>query len=106
MGGKKKLSLKKMERMQRRRDEQERKKKEKTAGPKEKKPPGIIPPDPKSEKIVDELKRMRVLTPYTVASRFNIRISAAKGFLEQLEENGVVQLVSGNHSLKIYKTVD
>jgi small subunit ribosomal protein S25e len=106
MGGKKKIGLKKMERMQMRRGEQERRKKEKTVGPKEKKSPGIIPPDPKSEKIVDELKRMRVLTPYNVASRFNIRISAAKGFLKQLEEKGVVQLVSGNHSIKIYKTVD
>jgi len=106
MGGKKKISLKKMDRMQVRRGEQERKKKEKTVGSKEKKPPGIIPPDPKGEKIVDELKRMRVLTPYTVASRLNIRISVAKDFLGQLEENGMVQLVSGNHSIKIYKTVD
>ncbi|MDH5460081.1 MAG: hypothetical protein OEY95_02685 [Candidatus Bathyarchaeota archaeon] len=105
MGGKKKLSLKQMERMQVRRGEQERKKKEKTAGTNEKKS-GIIPPDPKGKKIVDELKRMRVLTPYTVASRFNLRISAAKDFLEQLEENGMVQLVSGSHSIKIYKTVD
>jgi ribosomal protein S25 len=40
-----------------------------------------------------------------VASRFNIRISAAKDFLEQLEENGAVQLVSGSHNIKIYKPV-
>jgi len=106
MGGKKKLSLKQMERMQVRKDEEERQKKEKAGAPKEKKPSGIIPPDPKSEKIAGELKKMPVLTPYTVASRFNIRISAAKDFLEQLEENGVVQLVSGNHNIKIYKAPD
>jgi len=107
MGGQKKLSLKQMERMQSRKDEEEKKKKEKATGPsKEKKPSGIIPPDPKSEKIVGELKKMRVLTPYAVASRFNIRISAAKDFLEQLEENGVIQLVGGNHNIKIYKAPD
>jgi len=107
MGGKKKLSLKQMERMQTKKDEEEKKKKEKAAGTsKEKKPAGIIPPDPKSEKIVGELKKMRVLTPYAVASRFNIRISAAKDFLEQLEEGGVIQLVSGNHNIKIYKALD
>jgi len=102
MGGKKKLSLKQMERTQVRKDEEEKKEKA-AAPPKEKKPSGIIPPDPRNEKIVGELKKMHVLTPYTVASRFNIRISAAKDFLEQLEENGVIQLVSGNHNIKIYK---
>ena len=106
MGGKKKLGLKQMERMQTKKDEEdaEKKKKEK-AGPKEKKTIGIIPPDAKNEKIVSEIKKMNVLTPYAVASRFNIRISAAKDFLEQLEENGAVELVSGSHNIKIYKPV-
>lgn len=107
MGGKKKLTLKQVERSQARRDEEDKKKKEKETGaPREKKASGIIPPDPGSEKVVGELKKMHVLTPYAVASRFNIRISAAKDFLGQLEENGKVQLVSGNHNIKIYKTVD
>ncbi|MDI6691540.1 MAG: hypothetical protein QME50_06750 [Candidatus Bathyarchaeota archaeon] len=105
MGGKKKLSLTQMERMQLKKDEEEKKKKEKAAAPKEKKPSVIVPPDPKSEKIVSELKKMNVLTPYAVASRFNLRISAAKDFLEQLEEEGVVQLVSGSHNIKIYKPI-
>jgi ribosomal protein S25 len=43
------------------------------------------------------------LTPYTVATRFGIRISAAKDYLEELEANGSVQLVSGSHNIKIYK---
>ncbi|MEM3642050.1 MAG: hypothetical protein QXH37_09035, partial [Candidatus Bathyarchaeia archaeon] len=66
----------------------------------------IILPDFKSGKKMDELKKMRVLTPYAVASRFNIRISAAKDLLEQLEDNGTVQLVSGNHNIKIYRAMD
>ena len=107
MGGKKKLGLKQMERMQAKRDkeEKEKKKKEKAEPSKERKTIGVIPPDVKNEKIVNEVKKMNVLTPYVVASRFNIRISAAKDFLEQLEQNGVVQLVSGSHNIKVYKPV-
>jgi small subunit ribosomal protein S25e len=108
MGGKKKLSLKQMERMQMRKDEEEKKKKEKDKekAAREKKLAGIFVPDVKGEKVLEELKKMRVLTPYAVATRFNIRISAAKDFLEQLEENGLVQLVSGNHDIKIYRAID
>jgi small subunit ribosomal protein S25e len=107
MGGKKKLGLKQMERMQTKKDEEEaeKKKKEKAGPPREKKAAGIIPPDATNEKTVSEIKKMNVLTPYAVASRFNIRISAAKDFLDQLEENGAVQLVSGSHNIKIYKPV-
>ena len=105
MGGKKKLSLKQMERAQVKKDEEdEAKKKEKGAGgPREKKLLGIVAPDVKNEKMVNELKKLGVLTPYVVATRLGIRISAAKDFLEKLEENGTVQMVAGNHSIKIYK---
>ena len=108
MGGKKKLGLKQMERMQEKRDEENKskdKKKDKAAPPKERRTIGVIPPDVKNAKIVNEVKKMNVLTPYAVASRFNIRISAAKDFLEQLEQIGAVEFVSGNHNIKIYKPV-
>ena len=105
MGGKKKLGLKQMERMQEKKDEEKDNKKEKTGPPRERRAIGAIPPDAKNERIVKEVKKMNVLTPYAVASRFNIRISAAKDFLGQLEQNGIVQLVSGNHNIKIYKPV-
>ena len=109
MGGKKKLGLKQMERMQRKRDQESRskdKKKEKAGPPKERQRTiSVIPPDAKNEKTINEVKKIKVLTPYAVASKFNIRISAAKDFLEQLEQNGAVQLVSGNHNIKIYKSV-
>jgi small subunit ribosomal protein S25e len=107
MGGKKKLGLKQMERMQEKRDKEDKskEKKEKAGPPKERRTIGVVPPDAKNEKMVNEVKKMNVLTPYAVASRFNIRISAAKDFLEQLEQNGAVQLVSGSHKIKIYKPV-
>ena len=107
MGGKKKLGLKQMERMQDKKDDEDAKKdkKDKKAGPPEKKKSNIniIPPDAKNDKIVAEIKKMPVLTPYAVSTKYNVRISAAKEFLKQLEQNGSVQLVSGSHSLKVYK---
>ena len=100
MGGKKKLTLKQMERMQAR----ERGKKEGgTTRSATKKSAGIFPPNPKSKKVIDELKKMRVLTPYTVASRLDLRLSVAKHFLEELERQGTIEYVSSSKNLKIYK---
>lgn len=107
MGGKKKLGLKQMERQQVKEDAEKasKEKKDKKAGPpKERKTTiNVIPPDAKNEKIVAEIKKMPVLTPYGVSTKYNVRISAAKQFLAQLEQNGAVQLVSGNHNIKVYK---
>ena len=105
MGGKKKLGIKQMEKQQATQDEAKSadKKKEKTGPPKERKALGILPPDSKDAKIIAEVKKMGVLTPYAVATRYGVRMSAAKDFLENLEANGTVQLVSGSHNLKIYK---
>lgn len=105
MGGKKKLSLKQMERMQARKDETKEEKKQSTA-PKEKKAYGILPPNVRSESFLNELKKLKVLTPYTVASRFNLRLSVAKDMLEELRQRGTIQFVSGSRNLKIYKTPD
>src|SRR4030042_456285 len=102
MGGKKKLGMKQMERMQDKKDDDDKsKKKEKAGAPKERRTIGVIPPDVKSDKVLGEVKKMPVLTPYTVATRFGVRISAAKDFLEQLEQNGTIQLVSGRHNIKV-----
>lgn len=104
MGGKKKLTLKQIERMQKR---QAPTKEGKSGGSSaEKKVAGIVPPDPKSEKVISQLKKIRVLTPYTVASSFDIRLSVARDFLEELEKRGAIEFVSGSKNLKIYKTLD
>jgi ribosomal protein S25 len=108
MGGKKKLGLKQMERQQGKEDEakaaKEKKDGKKAGPPKERKSNiNVIPPDSKNDKIVAEVKKMPVLTPYSISTKYNVRISAAKTFLTQLEQNGAVELVSGNHSIKVYK---
>ncbi len=106
MGGKKKLGIKQMEKQQSTQDESKAagdKKKEKAGPPKERKALGILPPDSKDTKILAEVKKIGVLTPYVIATRYGVRMSAAKDFLEELEANGTIQLVSGSHNLKIYK---
>jgi small subunit ribosomal protein S25e len=109
MGGKKKLGIKQMEKQQEDKSADDKskadKKTEKKAGPPTKKTTvSVVAPDTKDPKVVAEVKKMGVLTPYAVATRYGIRISAAKDFLEQLESNGAIQLVSASHSIKIYKS--
>jgi ribosomal protein S25 len=106
MGGKKKLGIKQMEKQQddKSTDASKTDKKAEKKGPPQKKTTvGILAPDAKDQKIVAEIKKLGVLTPYAISTRYGIRISTAKDFLEQLEANGAIQLVSASHSLKIYK---
>ena len=66
MGGKKKLGIKQMEKQQVTQDEaKQEKKKEKAGPPKERKTIGIMVPDAKDGKLVAEVKKMPVLTPYS-----------------------------------------
>ena len=103
MGGKKKLSLKQMERAQAREDGKN-KRKTKTREPKQHKEKtyGIIPPNPSNAKIVKDLMKAKVLTPYIVANKLDLRISVAKHLLEDLQQRGLVTEVSRGRNLKIY----
>jgi len=105
MGGKKKLTLKQMERASVKKDEQKGRKSSGGSSA-EKKSAGIVLPDPKSEKTVGELKKIKALTPYAVASRFDLRLSLARDLLEELERRGVIEYVSGSRNIKIYKPAD
>lgn len=106
MGGKKKPTLSQAEKARLREELKEEGAKEtKTKAPVkvEKKPASVIMPNPRDEKIIKEVQKMRVLTPYTVASKFNLRLSVAKDLLEELHKQGVITFVSSGRHLKIYK---
>jgi len=66
---------------------------------------GITVPNPKDKKIEKELQGMKVLTPYSLASRFNLRLSVARDFLEELQREGLVTFVSSGKGTKIYKPI-
>jgi len=108
MGGKKKLTIKQMERTQDKKDQTPEKKKGGKSGglAPEKRAPGIMLPDLRSEKIIGEIKKMKAVTPYAVASRFNLRLSVAKDMLDELAQRGILEYVSAGKSLKIYKPHD
>ena len=114
MGSRKKLSLKQAEKMQARQAKKQSTTKKAgkagksggSSGAPEKKIAGISLPNPRSEKTVKELKKLKVLTPYTVASRFDLRLSVARELLRDLEQKGVVRVVSGSKNVKIYKPLD
>ena len=103
-GGKKKLTLAAIERSQEKKPE--KKKDSKSLGSaSERRAPDIFTPDA-SGKIVDEMKKLKVLTPYVIATRFNLRLGVAKDFLEELEKKGAVQMVSRSRNVRVYKPAD
>jgi small subunit ribosomal protein S25e len=64
---------------------------------------GITVPNLKDKKVEKEIQAMKVLTPYSVASRFNIRISVARDFLDELQREGLVSFVTSGKGTKVYK---
>ena len=107
-GGKKKLTLATIERTQERKPEKkiDKKKDSKAMGSgSERRVPDVFVPDA-TNKMVDEMKKLKVLTPYMVATRYNLRLSVAKDFLEELEKRGTVRLVSKSRNVRVYKPAD
>ena len=103
MGGKKKLGIVQAEKRQLRMGEREtKKKKEDEEKKKPRSPPGIFAPNINKPEVLEAIKKLRVLTPYVVAKQFNLKLSIAKEVLRQLETNGIIEKVAGNHTLKIY----
>ncbi|UCH56883.1 MAG: hypothetical protein JSV18_05940 [Candidatus Bathyarchaeota archaeon] len=98
-----KKSLKQIEKQQRRKEREEGKDKggrvEKTIG-------ALEIPDMSSEELLEQLKRMRAVTPTGLAVQFNIKVSMAKKLLEELREQRVVSLASRSHNLKVYTLSD
>ena len=104
MGGAKKKSLAQMEKQQVQQDKKpEPAKKTKAKTVAEKKTPGIGVPNFDNEKILGELAKIGALTPYSIATQFNVRLSIARDILEELERRRLVTSVGGNTRIKIFK---
>lgn len=104
MGGAKKKSMAQMEKQQDQTDkkpEPAKKTKGKTVA--EKKTAGIAMPNFDNEKIMGELSKMGALTPYSIASQYNVRLSVARDILEELERRRLVTSVGGNTRIKLFK---
>ena len=107
MGGAKRKSMAQMEKTQQQQDTktdaQGKKPKGGAKGPGDKRPRGLNYPEVSDPKILGEVRKMPAITPYAVASQFNLRLSIAKDLLEELQRRNVVKLVGGNSRVRIYQ---
>jgi ribosomal protein S25 len=106
LGGAKKKSLAQMEKQQVQQDEGKKPEPAKKAKGKtvaEKKTSGIGLPNLEDAKFMGELTKIGALTPYSIASQFNVRLSVARDILEELERRRMVRSVGGNTRIKIFK---
>ncbi len=55
-----------------------------------------------TEELLEELDKIKALTSYAVASRFEINLSKAKVLLRNLEEQGLIRCVGGNSRMRLY----
>ncbi len=56
--------------------------------------------------LVKEFGSMGAVTPYSVASKLDLKLSAAKALLRKLAEKDLIELAGGNTRLRIYKVKD
>ena len=68
----------------------------------ERKTSNILMPEIKDD-LIDEIRKMKVVTPFAIASKFDLRISVAKDLLEELERKKIIELVSRSRKTKVYK---
>jgi ribosomal protein S25 len=104
LGGAKKKSMAQMEKqqVQDKKPEPAKKTKSKSSVP-DKKTTSISLPNFEDEKFIGELSKMGALTPYSIASQFNVRLSVARDILEELERRRMVKAEGGNARIRIYR---
>jgi ribosomal protein S25 len=93
-----KRSMKQIEKQQRRKEKGEVKEKvrfKKTIG-------SLDIPDMSSEELMEQLGKMKAITPTGLAIHYNLKVSTAKKLLEELKEKKAITLASRSHNLKVY----
>jgi small subunit ribosomal protein S25e len=108
LGGPKKKGISQAEKAQSvsQKKSEEGAKKPKTTKPPEKRIGSITIPDVNSKDLLDELVKMKAITPYQVSSRFGLKISVAKDLLEELTKRKLIRYVGGSSRLRIYTTAE
>jgi small subunit ribosomal protein S25e len=104
-GGSKKKSIAAAERAQSRAgpkegEAKEEKKPEQKAGPK-----SVVVTDDIMKTIRKEAPKTGAITPYTIASKYNLKISTAKGILKELEMGNIVRRATSNRRIIVYTPI-
>ena len=55
------------------------------------------------EDALKELAGIKSLTPFSVATKFNIKMSAAKDMLQTMEKRKTIEQVASGRGVKVYK---
>lgn len=103
MGGTKRATIKQLKRRERRIKEKEEAAKKKKGSSKPEKITGDVILPKINKELTSQIRKMKAITPSGVANAFGLRVSVAKDLLETLEIKGVIELVSGNSHIRIYR---
>jgi len=93
-----KKSMKQIERQQRRKEKEESKEKgkfQKTIG-------ALDIPEMTTDELMEQLGKMKAITPTGLAIHYNLKVSTSKKLLKELVEQKVITLASRSHNLKVY----
>ena len=93
-----KRSMKQIERQQRRKEKVEAKEKgkfQKTIG-------ALDLPEMTADELMEQLGKMKAITPTRLAIHYNLKVSTSKKLLKELFEQKVITLASRSHNLKVY----
>ncbi len=61
--------------------------------------------DLSTEQWAIELGKIKAITPYSVASTFDLKVGKARNLLRSLEEQGLIRCVGGNSRIRIYAPI-
>lgn len=64
---------------------------------------GIDRPSVSDKDLSIELIKMKAITPYALAKKYNVNLSVAKDWLNVLEREGTIQKMGSSGALRIYK---
>jgi len=93
--------MKKIERQQRRKEKEETKEKgrfKKTIG-------ALDIPEMTREELMEQLGKMKAITPTGLAIHYNLKVSTSKKLLRELLDQKVITLASRSHNLKVYTLI-
>lgn len=106
MGGATKKPISTMEKRLKREAEKQQKAEEKKKGQsktgKEVISRAVTIDDETKKRVLDEIKKENIVTPYTLATKAGISISVAKKILKELENQNIVKLYSRDRRTEIY----
>jgi small subunit ribosomal protein S25e len=103
-GGAKKKSIAMAEKAQSRAltKEGEEKEKKESAGAQKTGPRSVAISDDLMKTIKKEAPKMNAVTPYVIASKYNVKLSSAKNILRELEKANLLRKACGNHRVAVY----